>query len=126
MVHMLSFSKPTLHATRRRGWYPLMRISPNDTFMDTKRCAYCHKLVRADATICSGCGHPFVSKKSRPPGITQPSLPPASPHRAGHYSGLHPEDQPYQTNQIFAVPWSEALIGLEAGKPLEREPEHIV
>src|SRR5216684_5378931 len=27
-----------------------------------------------------------------------PSNPPASPHRAGHYSGLHPEDQPYQSS----------------------------
>jgi hypothetical protein len=24
----------------------------------------------------------------------------ASPHRAGHYSGLHPEDQPYQTDDV--------------------------
>src|SRR5579884_3990407 len=24
----------------------------------------------------------------------------ASPHRAGHYSGLHPEDQPYQSEEI--------------------------
>jgi len=27
-----------------------------------------------------------------------PSNPPASPHRAGHYSGLHPEDQPFQSS----------------------------
>jgi hypothetical protein len=26
----------------------------------------------------------------------------ASPHRAGHYSGLHPEDQPYQSEEIRA------------------------
>src|SRR5947209_7019797 len=73
--------------------------------MDTKRCAYCHKLVRADAHICSGCGRPFVPKQSRPSsiGVTQPSLPAASPHRAGHYSGLHPEDQPYQSSMIAAI-----------------------
>src|SRR3989441_3832053 len=31
-------------------------------------------------------------------GIQRRSIPPASPHRAGHYSGLHPEDQPYQSS----------------------------
>src|SRR6266700_4186709 len=34
--------------------------------------------------------------------IQRRSIPPASPHRAGHYSGLHPEDQPYQST-IMAV-----------------------
>jgi hypothetical protein len=29
-------------------------------------------------------------------------MPPASPHLAGHYSGLHPEDQPYQSSIITA------------------------
>jgi hypothetical protein len=28
------------------------------------------------------------------------SIPPASPHHAGHYAGLHPEDQPYQSTFI--------------------------
>jgi hypothetical protein len=28
------------------------------------------------------------------------NYPPANPHRAGHYSGLHPEDQPYTSTQI--------------------------
>ena len=32
--------------------------------------------------------------------VTSPSIPPASPHRLGHYSGLHPEDQPYQSGFI--------------------------
>src|SRR5579885_1387152 len=70
--------------------------------METKRCAYCHKLQRADAHICSGCGHMFVRKQSRTfsKDLSYPSLPPASPHRAGHYSGLHPEDQPYQSSKI--------------------------
>src|SRR5947209_4476117 len=30
--------------------------------------------------------------------IQRRSIPPASPHHAGHYSGLHPEDQPYQSS----------------------------
>src|SRR5947209_1973869 len=34
--------------------------------------------------------------------IHKRSIPPASPHRAGHYSGLHPEDQPYQS-AVMAV-----------------------
>src|SRR6266702_243415 len=34
--------------------------------------------------------------------IQRRSIPPASPHRAGHYSGLHPEDQPYQST-VMAV-----------------------
>ena len=34
--------------------------------------------------------------------IQRRSIPPASPHRAGHYSGLHPEDQPYQS-AVMAV-----------------------
>src|SRR3989440_2565687 len=34
--------------------------------------------------------------------IQRQSIPPASPHRAGHYSGLHPEDQPYQS-AVMAV-----------------------
>ncbi len=43
-----------------------------------------------------------MSRKSRPSNKewTQPSIPPASPHRAGHYSGLHPEDQPFQSSKI--------------------------
>lgn len=30
--------------------------------------------------------------------LSQPTSPPASPHRAGHYSGLHAEDQPFQSS----------------------------
>ena len=77
--------------------------------MDTKRCLRCHKLLRADAQKCSLCGYVFlqVSEKrssKAPTGARQPattlfpSNTPASPHRAGHYSGLHPEDQPYQSS----------------------------
>ena len=101
--------------------------------MDTKRCSYCHKMARAEAEICSRCGHPYVKstngvkKVNRVPMKSNPastgsrrsetvslsmsdgntrvqrgSIPPASPHRAGHYSGLHPEDQPYQST-VMAV-----------------------
>jgi hypothetical protein len=70
--------------------------------METKRCPYCHKLQRADAQVCSRCGHTFLSKRpgARNPDASRPSIPPASPHRAGHYSGLHPEDQPYQSSKM--------------------------
>jgi hypothetical protein len=77
--------------------------------MDTKLCLSCHKLLRADALSCSLCGYVFSqaparrknkatngSRRSETASI--PSNPPASPHRAGHYSGLHPEDQPFQSS----------------------------
>src|SRR6266566_2023405 len=75
--------------------------------METKRCQRCHKLLRADAPVCNRCGaldflqvtHARTGRTGatkEPPSI--PSNPPASPHRAGHYSGLHPEDQPYQSS----------------------------
>jgi hypothetical protein len=77
--------------------------------MDTKRCLRCHKLLRADAQKCSLCGYIFLQEPIRrsskatngsrhPATASFPSNPPASPHRAGHYSGLHPEDQPYQSS----------------------------
>lgn len=76
--------------------------------MDTKRCQRCHKLVRADAQSCSRCGYIFsqvtpvrrrsTSGSHAAVAPSKPSNPPASPHRAGHYSGLHPEDQPYQSS----------------------------
>src|SRR5436305_11326008 len=77
--------------------------------MDTRRCLRCHKLLRADAHRCSLCGYVFLQAPLRRSskatngsrGSTTasfPSNPPASPHRAGHYSGLHPEDQPYQSS----------------------------
>ena len=72
--------------------------------MDTKRCTNCHKLLRVDTEICSRCGYAFVDKKQITPvrSVAKRSIPPASPHRAGHYSGLHPEDQPYQSTIIAA------------------------
>lgn len=79
-----------------------MDAGRKSVYMETKRCPYCHKLQRADTQVCSRCGHTFLSKK---PGVrnldaSRPSIPPASPHRAGHYSGLHPEDQPYQSSKM--------------------------
>src|SRR5438876_6741052 len=94
--------------------------------METNRCAYCHKLQRADAQACSRCGHVFVQKRSRPSTRewTQPSIPPASPHRAGHYSGLHPEDQPYQSNKIaIQHPIPHDSENWRSSLP---EPEHII
>ncbi len=37
---------------------------------------------------------------SQPHGSARLDEEVASPHRAGHYSGLHPEDQPYQSEEI--------------------------
>ena len=94
--------------------------------METKRCAYCHKLQRADAQACSRCGHVFVQKRAQSSTRewTQPSIPPASPHRAGHYSGLHPEDQPYQSNKIAVHhPTSQDSEDWHSSLP---EPEHII
>src|SRR5215470_15760052 len=78
--------------------------------MDTRRCLRCHKLLRADAQRCSLCGYVFSqapvrrNNKATTNGAGHstsdsfPSNAPASPHRAGHFSGLHPEDQPYQSS----------------------------
>ncbi len=107
--------------------------------METKRCQRCHKLLRAEAQTCSRCGGydflPVSSAKTRHTGVlladeinsTPPRairssspvgsplspLPPPptqlSPHRAGHYSGLHPEDEPYQSSflPVQRLPLSE-------------------
>lgn len=78
--------------------------------METKRCQRCHKLLRIDAQVCSRCGGDDFTRAAatrsrqtvrltpRPGDASFPSNPPASSHRAGHYSGLHPEDQPYQSS----------------------------
>lgn len=77
--------------------------------MDTKRCPRCQKLLRAEAHSCSRCRYVFTQAPERRSGKTinssrrsdsasLPSNPPASTHRAGHYSGLHPEDQPFQSS----------------------------
>lgn len=95
--------------------------------MDTKRCAFCHKLVRADAQTCSRCGRVFVSQKTKGTSRTgtQRSIPPASPHRAGHYSGLHPEDQPYQSSMI-AIQRPPVQEEEETQRHSYQEPEQII
>jgi hypothetical protein len=74
--------------------------------METKRCVYCQKLARAEAVVCGRCGRPFAEERSR--SRVRRSIPPASPHHAGHYAGLHPEDQPYQS-AFIPVPGQAAL-----------------
>lgn len=105
--------------------------------METKRCPYCHKLLRAEASSCSRCGHLFLVSKPRRNTVeltpTMPSLPPASPHRAGHYSGLHPEDQPYQSSMIAVqhpvqppdTPEPEATIE-EVHPSIVAEPQQLI
>jgi Viral BACON domain len=77
--------------------------------MDTKRCLSCRKVLRADAHSCSRCGYVFsqapvkrngsaANGSRRSATASFPSNPPASQHRAGHYSGFHPEDQPFQSS----------------------------
>src|SRR6266516_6269541 len=103
--------------------------------MQTKRCANCHKLSRAEAVTCSRCGQSFAGNTTRvstrsalpaPSGkrsavversalrTRRRTIPPASPHRVGHYSGLHPEDQPYQSMIMAAQP---VLEHVRAAKP---------
>lgn len=81
--------------------------------MDTRRCPRCQKLLRNDAQSCNRCGLAFATEKSSHKRLehktnptlfsSQPTNPPASPHRAGHYSGLHPEDQPFQSSFFLRV-----------------------
>src|SRR5437588_652171 len=53
--------------------------------------------------------------------IQRRSIPPASPHRAGHYSGLHPEDQPYQSTVLAVQPPPERQSNLR--RPVPPEPD---
>ena len=93
--------------------------------MDTKRCVYCQKLARADAEVCSRCGHSFERTRIVR-DATRRSIPPASPHHAGHYSGLHPEDQPYQSTMMSIVrptaPFDEEAHPQQG----QREPHGLV
>jgi hypothetical protein len=107
--------------------------------MHTKRCANCHKLSRPEAVACSRCGQSFTENATRIPTrsshtstasnrnataekATVPTrrrtIPPASPHRAGHYSGLHPEDQPFQSAMIAVQRPPE----LQAKPAVQQEP----
>jgi Viral BACON domain len=96
--------------------------------MDTKHCQRCHKLLRADARSCNRCGYVFSQAHVRQSAsngshrsvtASMPSNPPASPHRAGHYSGLHPEDQPFQSS---FMPVQRPAIT----RRLEQEPEEAL
>ncbi|QBD79489.1 hypothetical protein EPA93_27320 [Ktedonosporobacter rubrisoli] len=94
--------------------------------METKRCPGCHRLQRATTKTCSHCQYVFVKKKPRIPQTleqTNQFIPPASPHRAGHYSGLHPEDQPYQSSKIAVQ--SLAKPETEPRRLVQHEPEQM-
>src|SRR5579863_10360023 len=103
--------------------------------METKRCTHCQKLSRADSQICRRCGHVFDESRERVSkapvrtgrfvsrsGVGR-SIPPASPHKAGHYSGLHPEDQPYQSTFMPAL---RPPPPVAQHSMLHREPDVIV
>jgi hypothetical protein len=101
--------------------------------METKRCTYCHKLQRVESQACSRCGHSFERRKSKGERSWYSSgslfsLPPASPHHAGHYSGLHPEDQPYQSNKIVTPQrFLDDILEKESlQEPLEEEAEKLI
>src|SRR5579884_1896423 len=91
----------TSHTTRRSGRYPSRPYSSRGPSRnrDTRR-------TGTRPTIPSA----------------QKSIPPASPHRAGHYSGLHPEDQPYQSSFVAALrpPTPTILSPSPLTYPLER------
>jgi len=95
--------------------------------MDTKRCTNCHKLLRAETEVCSRCGYTFTEKKQLTPVRTmvKRSIPPASPHRAGHYSGLHPEDQPYQSAMIAVQRPPANTAHLRGSLPKEPEEKQL-
>lgn len=98
--------------------------------METRRCVYCHKLQRVGMQECIRCGQPFRpgNPLSSITDITSPSLPSASPHRAGHYFGLHPEDQPYQSNKILTAHFRDDDDDddhILYGRGLQLEPERI-
>lgn len=81
--------------------------------METIRCPRCQKLLRANAQRCGRCGMTMPSgrvsrRRTRYAGAeaispSRPTSPLASPHGVGHYSGLHPEDQPFQSSFFLRV-----------------------
>jgi hypothetical protein len=70
----------------------------------TKRCVYCQQLSPADADFCQHCLRPFEATDPlfKIHNLSRSSTTPAASHQAGHYPGLHPEDQPYQSNLMEA------------------------
>jgi hypothetical protein len=57
----------------------------------------------------SAAGHMPVSRTRQPvQHLPQQPYPPASPHRAGHYAGIHPEDAPYYTVDVVLDEAEEA------------------
>src|SRR5271168_4804710 len=100
--------------------------------METKRCPRCNKLLRIEATNCSRCGARVAGGKvTRKPtssdpdlSLSQPTNPPASPHQAGHYSGLHPEDQPFQSSFFLRVqrPFLPETLDEDKNASLEDAP----
>lgn len=106
--------------------------------METIRCPRCNKLLRADAQSCIRCGVSItpgkVSRKQAGTSMpSRPTNPPASPHRAGHYSGLHPEDQPFQSSFFVRVQRApepapletdaSTLLELDLAQPETEEPQ---
>ena len=95
--------------------------------MDIIRCPRCNKLLRVDTARCPRCGTALdITQRKRKRAddtlmSSRPTSPPASPHRAGHYSGLHPEDQPFQSSFFLRVRKPPTLISasssLETDKP---------
>ncbi|MDQ6660344.1 MAG: hypothetical protein M3Z24_05195, partial [Chloroflexota bacterium] len=88
--------------------------------------------MRANSEICSRCGQsvtPVTQTKSKTPSHrpVPHSIPPASPHRAGHYSGLHPEDQPYQSSMVEAQhPTLTGEIQAIEHSPVQHEPVRLL
>ncbi len=77
-------------------------------------------MLAVQAANTSKRGTPPARRSSTNMDVEMPrrSIPPASPHHAGHYAGLHPEDQPYQSTYI-PVPQQAALaLSANAQAPL--------
>ncbi|HEY7420124.1 MAG TPA: hypothetical protein VH593_33405 [Ktedonobacteraceae bacterium] len=91
--------------------------------METKRCRHCHTLQDAEARVCIYCGHEFALSQQQIASrrVSSSALPPASPHRAGHYAGLHPEDQPYQSSMLKA----QRVKDVKQRVQPTPEPKHI-
>jgi hypothetical protein len=100
--------------------------------METKRCPRCNKLLRVDSQSCSRCGFAFATRRAKKQTTvsgdtdflpSQATNPLASPHRAGHYSGLHPEDQPFQSSFFLRVQQRTDGERVETLPAPEFEPE---